>query len=73
MHVVSKTLPKRWFANMNVMSYHDVTNNVYSVTMTTIHHYSVLEFGRVASKQAVAPGITRPLHATANSTDIFTN
>jgi len=45
-------------------SYHDVTNNVYSVTMTTIRHSSILEFGRGASNQAVAPGITRPLHAT---------
>jgi len=42
----------------------DVTNSVYPVTMTTIRHCSILEFGRGASNQAVAPGITRPLHAT---------
>jgi len=31
--------------------------------MTTIRHCSILEFGRGASNQVVAPGITRPLHA----------
>jgi len=36
--------------------------------MITIRHCTILEFGRGASNQAVAPGITRPLHATA--TDI---
>jgi len=45
--------------------YCDVTNSVYLVTMTTIRHCSILEFGRRASNQAVAPEITRPLHATA--------
>jgi len=33
----------------------DVTNSVYPVTMTTIRHYSILEFGRRAYNQAVAP------------------
>jgi len=33
--------------------------------MTTIRHCSILEFGKGESTQAVAPGITRPLHATA--------
>jgi len=46
-------------------SYCDVTNNVYPVTMTNIHHCSILEFGRTASNQAVASGITRPLQTTA--------
>jgi len=32
--------------------------------MTTTCHCSILEFGRGAYNQAVAPGITRPLHAT---------
>ena len=32
--------------------------------MTTKRHCSMLAFGRGASNQAVAPGITRPLHAT---------
>ena len=49
----------------------DVTQYNYSiqfpVTMTTIRHCSILEFGRGASNQAVAPGITRPLHATVYS------
>jgi len=60
-----QTTPKRWFANVNMTSYRDVTNSVYPVTMTTIRHCSILEFGRGASNQAVDPGITRPLHATA--------
>jgi len=44
-------------------SYFDFTNSVFSVTMTTIRHCSILEFERRQSNQAVAPGITRPLHA----------
>jgi len=36
-----------------------------SSTMTTIRHCSILEFGRRASNQAVALGITRPQHVTA--------
>jgi len=47
-------------------SYCYVKNSVYPVTMTTKRHCSILEFVRGASNQAVAPGITRPLHATAN-------
>jgi len=56
--------PKRLFANVNMTSYCDVINSMYPVTMTTIRHCSILEFGRGASNQAVVPGITRPLHAT---------
>jgi len=32
--------------------------------MTTIRHFSIAEFCRGAHNQAVAPSITRPLHAT---------
>jgi len=42
----------------------DVTNSVYPVTKTTIRHCSTLAFVRGTYNQAVAPGITRPLHAT---------
>ena len=61
-----QTSPKCWFANVNMTSYCDVTNSVYPLTITTIglRHCSILEFGRGASNQAVALGITRPLHAT---------
>ena len=59
-----QTSPKHWFANVNMTSYCDVTNSVYPITKTTIRHCSILEIGRGASNQAVAPGITRPLHAT---------
>jgi len=44
--------------------YCDVTNSVYPATMTTIRHCSILKFGTGAYNQAVAPSITRPLHAT---------
>ena len=64
MHVVSETSPKRWFANVNMTSDSGVTNRVYPATMTTVRHCSILEFGRGASHEAVAPGITRPLHGT---------
>jgi len=59
-----QTSPKYWFANVNMTSYCDVKNSVYPITMTTTRHCSILEFGRGASNQAVAPDITRPLHAT---------
>ena len=65
--VCQQTSPKYWFANVNTTSYRDVTNSVYPVTMTTIRHCSILEFGRGASNQAVALGITRPLHAGFNT------
>jgi len=41
-----QTSPKRWFAKVNMTSYCDVTNSVYPVTITTIRHCSILEFGR---------------------------
>jgi len=46
-------------------SYRDVRNSEYLVTMTTmgLRHCSILEFGKGASNQAVAQGITGPLHA----------
>ena len=67
-----QTSPKRC-ANVNMTSYCDVTNSVYPVTMTTICHCSILEFGWWASNRAVAPGITRPLHATAAATTQLRN
>jgi len=61
-----QTSPEHWFANVNLTSCCGVTNSVYPVTITTIglNHCLILEFDRGASNQAVAPGITRPLHAT---------
>jgi len=60
-----QTSPKRWFANVNMTSYCDITNSLYPVTMTTIRHCSILEFGEGHTIKAVAPGITKPLHVTA--------
>jgi len=61
-----QSLTKRWFANVNMSSYCDVTNSVYPVTMTTIRMPLLnTRIWEGASNQAVAPGITRPLHATA--------
>jgi len=45
-------------------SHCDVTNSVYLVAMTIMHHCSILEFGRGVFNQAIAPGISRPLHDT---------
>ena len=62
-----QTSPKRWFANVNMTSYCDVTNSAFSVLMTTIRHCSILKFSRGgAYNHAVAPGITRPLHGTGH-------
>ena len=55
MQVVSTNLAKTLVANLNMTSHCDVTNSVYPVTMTAIHHCSILEFGRGASNQAIAP------------------
>jgi len=60
-----QTSPKRWFASVNMTSYCDVTNSVYTVTMTTIRLCSILKFSCRAYNQAVVPDITRLLHATA--------
>jgi len=66
MHVVSTNFSKMLVANVKMTSYCDVTNRLYLVIMTTIGPSlcSILEFGRGASNQALAPSITRPLHAT---------
>ena len=45
-------------------SYCDVTKDVHTITITTIGHCTILEFGKGAYNEAVAQGITRPLHAT---------
>jgi len=63
MHVVSRNFAKTLVANLNMVSCCDVTNSVYTVTVTTIPHCSIPELGRVASSQAVAPVTTRPLSA----------
>ena len=60
MHVMSANLTKTFVCKRE----YDLTNSVCPVTMTTIRHCSILEFGRGACNQALAPGITRPLHAT---------
>jgi len=39
-------------------SYCNVTYSAYPVTTTRIRHCSILEFGRRAYTQAVAPGIS---------------
>ena len=41
---------------MDNPAYWDVTNSVHPVTMTTICHCSLQEFGRGAYNQAVDPG-----------------
>jgi len=58
---------------VNITSYCDVTNSVYTVTITTIRHCSILDFGWGVSNQAVAPGITRhrtPLYYSKVRDDI---
>ena len=57
-HVMSTNFAKTLVPN-------PITNSVYAVTMTTIRQCSILELCRGASNQAIAPGITRPLRATA--------
>jgi len=59
-------LSKRWFANVNMMSYCDVTNSAHPATMTKTPYCSVLPFDRGAYNQAVALGIIRILHASDN-------
>ena len=71
MHVASTNFAKTLVANLNMTSYCDVTNSVYPVTMTTICHCSILEFVKGASNQAVAPGITTPLHATGMKSQLL--
>jgi len=61
----NQTSPKRWLANMNTTSYCDVTNSVYPVTMTTIRHCSIIEFGRghtIKKSPWASPDLCTPLH-----------
>jgi len=67
-NVVSTNFAKTLVANLNMTSHCDVTNCVHPVTMITIHHCSILQFCRGAYNQAIAPRITRPLHATGWTT-----
>jgi len=64
MHVVSTNFAKRSFANVNMTSDWAVTDTVYSTAMTTTRYGLIQEFGKGAFHEAVAQGITRPLHAT---------
>jgi len=56
---------KTLVANLNMTSYCDVTNSVYPVTMTTIHHCSILEFGKrhtIKQSSWASLGLCTPLH-----------
>jgi len=66
-HVVSTNVAKLLVCTHE----YDVINSVYAVTMTNISlcHSLILDFDRGTSTQAVAPGTTRPLHATGLETD----
>ena len=68
-----QTLPKHWFANLNMTSYCDVTYSVYPVTMITIRPSSILEVGRGSINQAVVPGTTRPPHAIGTALEPHLN
>jgi len=56
MHAVATHSVKRWFANDNMTSYCDITNDIYPVTITTICHCSILEFFKGAYNQASHSG-----------------
>jgi len=65
-----QTLPKRWFANVNMTSYCDVTTSVYPVTMTTKYHCSILEFGWdhiIKKSPRASPDLCTPLSDTFTS------
>jgi len=62
------TSSKRWFAYVNMTSYCDVTNSACPITIITIRHCWDCSYN-----QAVAMGITRPLHATGYYNGDFLN
>jgi len=61
-----QTSPKRVFVNVNMPSYCDVTNSIYPVTMTAIHHCPKLEFGG-GIQSSSRPGHHQTSAATAGS------
>ena len=72
-HVASTNFAKTLVANLNMMSYCDVTNSVYPATMTTIRHCSILGFGRgypIKQSPRASPHLCTPLvlHAWIFST-----
>jgi len=59
-----QTSSRRWFANVNMTSDCDVTNNIYPVTMTTIRHCLILYFGRgntIKQSPRASPDLWTPL------------
>ena len=46
MQIASTNFAKTLVGKRNMTSYYDIENSVYTVTMTTIRHCSILEFGR---------------------------
>jgi len=65
MHIVSKNFDKTLVCRREYDVIFLRHKQGISATMTTTRHCSSLEFGKGAANQAVAPGITRPLNATA--------
>ena len=64
MHVVSTNYPKTLVVNL-IMTSH-FTNSVYPVTMTTLHHCSILEFVRghlIKQSPRASPDLCTPLWA----------
>jgi len=59
-----QTSPKRWFANVNMTSRCDVASSVYTVTMTTIRHCSILDLnmGGIQSSSRLGHHQTTPLN-----------
>jgi len=57
---------QRWFPNVYMTSYCDVTNNIYAVTMTTVHHCSILDFDRghtIKQSNRASPDLCTSLYA----------
>ena len=74
MHLCQHSSPKYWFANVNMTSYCDVTNIVYPVTMTTIRHCSILEFGwghTIKQPARASPDLDTPLKSTDSYWEII--
>jgi len=59
-----QTLPKRWFANVNMTSYCDAISSVYLIAMTTIRHCSIPKFCRrdtIKQSPRAPPDLCTPL------------
>jgi len=74
MQIVSTHFAKTWFGNVNMTPDCDVTNTEYRVTVTSIRHCSILQFGgghTIKQSPRASPGLCMPLSKVAEMSGLW--